>query len=75
MQLSYNGAVWRQMADRARRLADQVVNPALKARISGMAAGFDALAERVEGMGIRRAARDGTPQENQQKTPPGERNR
>jgi len=52
-----------------------VVNPALKARISGMAAGFDALAERVEGMGIRRAARDGTPQENQQKTPPGERNR
>jgi hypothetical protein len=70
MPLSYNAEVWRQMADRARALADRLGNPALKAPIARMAAGFDTLAERVDSLEARRAAKsDRTSQQGKYKPP------
>jgi hypothetical protein len=56
MAPSYNAAAWRQLAQRARELANRLHNPALSAPIIRMAAGFDALAERVDHLQAKRAA-------------------
>lgn len=61
------------MAERARALADRLANPTLKARITRMAVGFDALAERVDRILAQRAANSDRLQQNGHK--PSQRNR
>ena len=73
MPLSYNATAWRQMAERARELADRLRNPALSAPLLRMAAGFDALAERVDSLQAKRAARADRLAADQPKAPRADR--